>query len=138
MKKFKSVLIISLLSLSALLFAFTPTQSECEVPTKYQKMENPTTPDKENLLVGKTLYKKHCRSCHGNKGFGDGPKTYNLESTIREFGSEDYKNQSDGYKYYKSFVGRDEMPNFEKKITDFCINFPEEDRWFIINYMETL
>lgn len=41
-----------------------------------------------------------------------------------------YKSQADGVKYYQSIIGRDDMPNFEKKIPD------EEDRWFIINYMD--
>jgi len=34
--------------------------------------------------------------------------------------------------YYQSFVGRDEMPNFEKKITE------EEDRWAIVNFIRTM
>ena len=62
---------------------------------------------------------------------GDGPKAENLETEMRPLGGDEYKKQSDGVKYYKSFIGQDEMPNFEKKITD------EEDRWFVINYMET-
>jgi mono/diheme cytochrome c family protein len=131
--KSKALIILSVVSVSILLFAFTPAiQEEWEIPAKYQKMKNPTTADDANLLTGKTLYKKHCKSCHGSKGLGDGPKAENLETPIRSLKDKEYKAQADGVKYYKSFIGRDEMPNFEKKITD------EEDRWFIINYMETL
>ena len=46
--------------------------------------------------------------------------------------SDEYKEQSDGLKYFKSFIGRDEMPNYEKKILD------DEDRWAVIIYIETL
>ena len=95
-------------------------------------MENPTKANPENIAIGKSLYKKHCKSCHGNKGLGDGPKAENLEAIIIGFDSKEYKSQKDGEKYFKSFIGRDEMPNFEKKITEI------EDRWFLINYIETL
>jgi len=46
-----------------------------------------------------------------------------------DFSTDTFKAQSDGAIYYKSFIGRDEMPNFEKKITE------EEDRWLLVNYM---
>nr|NQU89062.1 cytochrome c [Bacteroidota bacterium] len=103
-----------------------------EIPGKYMKMENPYKDDASLLKVGKMLYSKHCKSCHGGKGECDGPKAKQLETYCSDFTSEDFKKQSDGEMYYKSFVGRDEMPNFEKKITD------DEDRWAVINYIRSL
>jgi hypothetical protein len=44
----------------------------------------------------------------------------------------DVQKQTDGEIYYKSFIGRDEMPNFEKKIPS------ESDRWMIVNYIRTM
>ncbi|MCF8298979.1 MAG: c-type cytochrome [Saprospiraceae bacterium] len=134
MKSIKSKLLIIgvLFSASIILFAFTSNkQDPWVVPAKYKSMKNPTKPNEADLAVGKTLYNKHCKSCHGSKGKGDGPKAMNLKAKIRSFASADYKKQTDGEKYYKSFIGRDEMPNYEKKIPDV------EDRWFVINYMET-
>ena len=65
--KSKAAVVLSVLAVSVLLFAFTPAiQDEWKIPEKYEKMKNPTTPDDENLLIGKTLYKKHCKSCHGS------------------------------------------------------------------------
>jgi len=102
-----------------------------DIPSKYVKMENPYA-DADLDKVGKMLYSKHCKSCHGNKGLGDGPKAKQLETFPGDFTSEAFQSGTDGELYYKSFVGRDEMPNYEKKITD------EEDRWAIINYLRTL
>ena len=102
-----------------------------DIPSKYAKMENPYA-DADLDKVGKMLYSKHCKSCHGSNGLGDGPKAKQLETFPGDFTSEEFQSGTDGELYYKSFVGRDEMPNYEKKITD------EEDRWAIVNYLRTL
>ncbi|MCK5078398.1 MAG: cytochrome c, partial [Bacteroidales bacterium] len=70
--------------------------------------------------------------CHGNKGLGDGPKAKQLETFPGSFATETFQDDTDGEMYFKSIIGRDEMPNYEKKITD------DEDRWAIINYLRTL
>ena len=46
--------------------------------------------------------------------------------------SEAVQAQTDGELYYKAIIGKDEMPNFEKKIRG------EEDRWMLINYLRSL
>ena len=103
-----------------------------EIPSKYAKMENPYAGDTDLIKIGKMLYSKHCKSCHGNKGLGDGPKAKQLETFPGNFATETFQGGTDGEIYYKSIIGRDEMPNYEKKITD------DEDRWAIINYLRTL
>ncbi len=103
-----------------------------EVPEKYQNMENPYADDQSLVKVGKMLYSKHCKSCHGNKGEFDGPKAKQLETWCASFKSEEFKAQSDGVLFYKSFIGRDEMPNYEKKIPD------DEDKWAVINFIRTM
>lgn len=103
-----------------------------EIPGKYQKMENPYADDESLVKVGKMLYSKHCKSCHGSKGAYDGPKAKQLETWCVSLADADFQAQSDGVLYYKSFIGRDEMPNFEKKISD------EEDQWAVINFIRTL
>lgn len=119
---------------SLLIFAFTSPQGEgakpWDIPAKYTKMENPQEAgDKDMVKLGKMLYSKHCKSCHGSMGLGDGPKAKQLDTFPGDFSSDAFHGQNDGEMYYKSYVGRDEMPNFEKKITD------EEERWAIITYM---
>lgn len=114
------------------LLAFTaPTADDWEVPAKYKSMENKYAGEDEDG-IGEDLYKQHCRSCHGKEGYGDGTKANELETEMRDLTIEEVQGQSDGELYYKSFIGRDEMPNFEKKIRS------EEDRWMVVNYMRSL
>lgn len=113
------------------LVAFTAPQDDWEVPAKYKSMENKYAGGDDDG-IGEDLFKQHCRSCHGKEGFGDGSKSKELETELRDMTSEAVQSQTDGELYYKAIIGRDEMPNFEKKIRG------EEDRWMLINYMRTL
>lgn len=123
-----------LIAMSTALFAFhSRLQDEWIVPAEYLNMENPTDPeDEEGLEIGEELYMKHCKSCHGKEGLGDGPKAAEQEGDLGDFSSEEYQAQSDGALFYKTTIGRKDMPNYEKKMPD------DEDRWLIVNYMRTL
>jgi len=113
------------------LVAFTAPKEDWEVPAKYKSMENKYAGEDEDG-IGEDLFKQHCRSCHGKEGYGDGSKAKELETEMRDLTAEEVQAQADGELYYKSIIGRDEMPNFEKKIRG------EEDRWMVINYMRSL
>ena len=113
------------------LVAFTAPQDDWEVPAKYKTMENKYAGEDEDG-IGEDLYKQHCRSCHGKEGYGDGSKAAELKTEMRDLTSEEVQSQTDGELYYKGIIGRDEMPNFEKKISG------EEDRWMVVNYLRSL
>ena len=49
-------------------------QDPWEVPAKYEKLENPYADTADSEKIGRMLYSKHCKSCHGTKGEGDGAK----------------------------------------------------------------
>ena len=125
--------LFSLLVATAFCFAFLPgvLQDNWEVPAKYKKMENPVTWDKEGELIAKQLYSKHCKSCHGKSGLGDGPKAKELDTPSGDFSIEAFQSQSDGVLFYKTTFGRDDMPAYDKKISS------DEDRWLIVHYMRT-
>ncbi len=130
MKTLKFLMILGLFSVVFLSFtAFD--QEDWVVPEKYQKMKNPTDPN-EDKDIGKQLYSKHCQSCHGKQGFGDGKKADEVEGELGDFSTSEFQSQTDGALFYKSYFGRDDMPNYEKKIPD------EEDMWLVVNYMRTL
>lgn len=122
--------------IASALFAFAAPQDQktggaWNIPAKYKSMKSTkATPESEK--VGKLLYAKHCKSCHGNVGEGDGPKAASMKTKMVSFKEAKFQAQGDGDIYFQSFVGRDEMPNFEKKILD------DEDRWAIVHYMRTL
>lgn len=86
---------------------------------------------KADLATGKELWAKHCKSCHGSKGLGDGPKGASLKTFPGDFSSAAFQGGTDGEMLYRTDKGRDEMPAYEKKIPD--IN----DRWALVAFMRT-
>lgn len=130
MKTIKTLVTISILSF--VLYSFTTiAQDKWVVPEKYENMKNPTDPSVD-LDIGKSLYNKHCKSCHGKDGLGDGQKADEVDGDLGDFSSAKFQAQSDGAIFYKSYIGRDDMPNYEKKIPN------EEDVWLIVNFVRTL
>jgi mono/diheme cytochrome c family protein len=130
MKTIKIFTIIGILSL--MFFSFTTiVQDKWVVPDKYVKMKNPVPAD-QDASIGKSLFEKHCKSCHGKEGYGDGPKAADLKGDLGDFSSAEFQKQTDGELFYKTTFGRDDMPEFAKKMAD------DEDRWLVVNYMRTL
>ncbi len=125
---------IILIAIAVVGFAFTIQQKQAEpweVPAEYKSMKNPLANDQASVNKGKMVYMKHCRSCHGNAGLGDGPKAARLKTFPGDFSSAEFQAQTDGEIMYKSIFGRDEMPNYETKIPS------KKDRWAVVNYMRT-
>ena len=101
------------------------------VPDKYLRMANPIKADGESLALGKELWSKHCQSCHGKSGKGDGPKAAQLKTQPEDLGKAEIQNQPDGALFYKTSEGREDMPSFKKKIPD------QDDIWAVVNYVRT-
>jgi mono/diheme cytochrome c family protein len=102
------------------------------VPDNYKKMKNPVASDAASIAEGKTLYATHCKSCHGTKGLGDGPKAAQLKTEAGDFSTAEFQSQTDGAIFYKTSEGRDDMPSFKKKIPD------ADERWSLVNFVRTL
>ncbi len=138
MRKYSSVLAFLVIVFACgLLFSFVTVQDKkdggpWDIPEKYKNMENTYKGDASLNKVGKILYLKHCRSCHGSKGEGNGPKAASLKTTVNSLKDGEFQAQTDGVIFYQSIIGRDEMPNYESKIPD------DEDRWALVNYIRTL
>ncbi len=131
MKKYLFTAFSFIVMLSLLSFVVPQAKKAWEVPAKYKAMKNKSKGNADAIKMGKDLYSKNCKSCHG-MGKGDGPKAATLKTKIDDITSKEFNALSDGDKYYRAFVGRGEMPNFEKKIPD------EDERWAIISYLDTL
>lgn len=132
MRKVSAILAMTVIV--AFLYSFTLTSAGDPwiVPDKYLKMKNPVPGDAASIKAGKVLYDKHCASCHGKTGKGDGTKAATLDTEPGDFTSKTFKSQVDGALFYKTQVGREEMPSFKTKIPD------EEDIWHVVNYMKSL
>jgi mono/diheme cytochrome c family protein len=101
------------------------------VPDKYVKMPNPVKSNADALATGKELWVKHCQSCHGKSGKGDGPKAAQLKTLPEDMTKAELQKQSDGALFYKTSEGRKDMPSFKKKIPD------QEEIWSIVAYLRT-
>lgn len=136
MKRELNKLMMAMLFLAGFLFLVPSTEGMAQkawnAPANYKSKVNKYKSSKDADGVGKALYRQHCASCHGKEGYGDGKKSGDLDTEMRDFTTKAVQSQTDGELYYKSFIGRDEMPNFTKKIPS------EEDRWLLINYLRKL
>jgi mono/diheme cytochrome c family protein len=132
MKKFISILFTVMFI--TVLMAFVPKSQNdpWPVPDKYKNMANPVKSDATSLATGKALYNQHCKSCHGTKGKGDGPKAAQLNTECGDFTKPTTQSETDGALFYKTSEGRKDMPSFKKKIAD------QDDIWAVVNYLRTL
>jgi len=83
------------------------------------------------MKVAKTLWTKHCKSCHGEKGLGDGKIASRLKTPSGDFSLKSFHAQTDGEMYFKTIKGRGDMPGYEKKLDS-------EDNWLLVHYMRTM
>lgn len=130
MKKAKNLVVLLVVTFGLLSFGMI-LQDEWVVPDEYKNMKNPTDASVD-LDIGKSLYAKHCQSCHGKEGYGDGKKANEVEGDLGDFSSPEFHSQTDGELFYKTSFGYKDMPEYTKKMPD------DEDRWLIVNYMRTL
>lgn len=101
------------------------------VPDAAKKKPNPVANTAASVNEGKALWNIHCKSCHGTKGLGDGPKSAQLNTDPGDFTKNDFQTQTDGSLFYKTSTGRDDMPGYKSKIPD------PDDIWSLVNFMRT-
>jgi len=134
MKTTQKIATVMVAAVIAIVFLFGNTvhaQAKAKpwpVPDKDKAMKAPA---KADLATGKELWAKHCKSCHGSKGLGDGPKGASLKTNPGDFSSAAFQSSTDGELFYRTDKGRDEMPAYEKKIPD------ANDRWALVAFMRT-
>jgi mono/diheme cytochrome c family protein len=129
MGNLRSFLICSLLLYMSISLVAQP--KPWVVPANFKAMKNPVAAGDASTKAGVALYTKNCASCHGRAGFGDGVKARALKTFPGDFSKADFQKQSDGDLFYKSKIGRDEMPKYEGKLSD-------DDIWNLVNYIRTL
>lgn len=129
MKTTTLVLVLLMILFVGVSFTALTSQNPWPVPDKYKKMPNPVKGDAEATKGGKALWAKHCQSCHGKSGKGDGPKAAQLKTLPGDFTKAETQAETDGELFYKTSEGREDMPSFKKKIPD------QEDIWSIVNYV---
>ncbi|HEX6914490.1 MAG TPA: c-type cytochrome [Chitinophagaceae bacterium] len=127
-----SLIVVAAVMMVAVISGFRPTPKPWSVPEKFLKMTNPLKADADVIKDGKGIWVKHCQSCHGKTGLGDGPKAAQLKTEPGDLSSSEAQKQNDGSLFYKISEGRDDMPSFKKKLQD------EEEIWQVIIFLRTL
>jgi mono/diheme cytochrome c family protein len=102
------------------------------VPANFKNMKSAVASDATSIADGKALWNTHCKSCHGAKGLGDGSKAAQLKTEPGDFSKPFVQTQTDGEIFYKISEGREDMPNFKKKLPE------ADDRWSLVNFIRTL
>jgi mono/diheme cytochrome c family protein len=107
-------------------------------PEADQARVNPVEATPAALLKGRALYQKHCASCHGDKGKGDGPaETYEVEPATDLTDTALQERLTDGEILWKITTGLKSgteviMPSIAQRVP------AEEDRWKLVHFMRTL
>ncbi len=133
----KSALLVVSLIIAAFFLFSQPVAAQAKakpwpVPDKDKALKSTAKlADAGVIANGKDLWAKHCKSCHGAKGLGDGPKGASLKTSPGDFSTAAFQGGTDGEIFFRMNKGRDEMPAYEKKIPD------ANDRWSLVAYMRT-
>ncbi len=116
----------------------TAGPEDWRAPESERARANPVAPIPAVLQKGRALYQKHCFSCHGEKGKGDGAAApFNPEKPPDLTEPERQQALTDGEILWKITTGRkveDDvlMPAMAEKIP------AEEDRWKLVAFVRTL
>ena len=119
---------LSLLLVTSLSLAHE--KSDWIAPEGAKKVKNPIKATKSSIQRGKEIYEKKCSLCHGDKGDGKGPASAGLNPKPTNFKNSHGEKMTDGEHFWKITTGRGGMPSFAKDLT-------EEERWHVINYINT-
>lgn len=101
------------------------------VPARAAAKKNPVPVNETSIALGKKTYERHCLTCHGTKGKGDGPTASKLEKRPGDLSIPKLWEQSDGALLWKVTEGHTPMPKFRNLTSD-------EERWPLVNYIRTL
>ncbi len=122
MAKFK--IVVSFLLLAFSFSAFSQSEKWL-VTADNAKKNNPLTINPKNMAVGKNVFMRSCKACHGINADGKG-RTQSPNLIADEF-----QKQTDGAIFFKVFTGKNKMPSFKAKLK-------EEEIWSVVNYLRVL
>jgi mono/diheme cytochrome c family protein len=116
--------------------ALAAAHDDWKAPAAERARANPVPVSPMAVARGRTLYQKHCDSCHGPTGKGDGRNADEERPPHDLTNAALQKKMTDGEAFWKVSTGRREdgeviMPAFANKIPE------EEDRWKLVHYIRT-
>jgi len=144
MREFIAVsLLAAAVSLAAGSLGATQEQADTtEAPAEIRDRPNPVVTGPESIKAGRVLWEKHCFTCHGDAGRGDGPnaRLHEARKGVKPRDLTDPKlqnNMTDGEIFWRVSKGLVEhgevlMPSYEEKIPS------EAQRWQLVHYVRSL
>ncbi len=104
------------------------------IPAPYTNVANPLPNNEGNIQEGGKLYQANCASCHGPKGYGDGPAGKALNPPPSDIASivRMPMMATDSYLFWTISEGGKQ---FQTAMPPFKETLSPEDRWKIILYL---
>ena len=96
------------------------------VPDEQAALANPSEYTLDNVKLGKAIYTKNCKSCHGDPGKNN---PLALVPVPVDMASEKMQANSEGSLFYKITNGKGVMPPFASSIS-------ENDRWLLVSFIQ--
>lgn len=94
------------------------------------KLSNPLPLNRLTIERGQKIYNIYCITCHGPRGYGDGP-IVNPFPIPKSLQSPDMLRWKDGHLFHVITKGQGVMPSYAQQIQPM-------DRWAVIHYVRTL
>ncbi|MEA3461237.1 MAG: cytochrome c [Bacteroidota bacterium] len=117
----------NIIGTGVLMMLVLPVQGqEWLVPENEAATSNPSEYTLENVKLGKAIYIKNCKSCHGDPGKNN---PLALVPSPVDIASEKMQINSEGALFYKIATGKGVMPPFASTIS-------ENDRWLLVNFIQ--
>lgn len=138
----RCVAVAGVISVSGTAMAAPPSVEEWDAPPEARLVPNAlSATNAEHVKRGRSLFMKHCVTCHGNEGRGDGPSA-RLHARRSGYAPRDLSRPdvqqglTDGEMFWKLTngwrpAGRTVMPGLGDEVS-------EEDRWRIVLYVRSL
>jgi mono/diheme cytochrome c family protein len=93
-------------------------------------LTNPLPRNQASLERGRKIFNTYCITCHGERGYGDGP-VVDPFPTPKSLQSDDMLRWKDGHLFHVITKGQGVMPSYAQQIQP-------EDRWAAIHYVRAL
>jgi mono/diheme cytochrome c family protein len=117
----------NIIAAGVLMMLVLPVQGqEWLVPEEEAATSNPSEYTLENVKLGKAIYTKNCKSCHGDPGKNN---PLALVPSPVDIASEKMQINSEGALFYKITTGLGVMPAFTSTLS-------ENDRWLLVNFIQ--
>jgi len=107
---------------------------QAPIPAEYQGKINPISADKASLARGEEIYARHCATCHGDGGMGDGPGGQGLDPAPAPI-AHSSQMLSDSYLFWRINEGG---AAFNTAMIPYKGILKEQDTWDVINYIRAL